>query len=80
MIWNNILLKNNKVLFGILLAFCCCISHAEEYKYWDDLDELVATTTLVSLWYKLLSLISVLQLSTTSSLLTSRHSSKKVWV
>ena len=39
MIWNNILLKNNKMLFGILLAFCCCISHAEENQYWDDLDE-----------------------------------------
>ena len=39
MIWNNILLNNNKMLFGILLAFCSCISHAEECQYWDDLDE-----------------------------------------
>lgn len=39
MIWNNILFKNNKILFGILLVFCCCISHAEECQYWDDLDE-----------------------------------------
>ncbi len=27
------------MLLGILLAFCCCISHAEECQYWDDLDE-----------------------------------------
>lgn len=39
MICNKIISKNNKVLFGILLAFCCCISHAEVYQYWDDLDE-----------------------------------------
>lgn len=39
MIWIKILSKNNKMLFGILLTFCCCISYAEECKYWDELDE-----------------------------------------
>ena len=27
------------LLWGLVLTFCCCISHADEYQYWDDLDE-----------------------------------------
>ena len=29
----------NKMLLGLVLAFCSCISYADEYQYWDDLDE-----------------------------------------
>ena len=29
----------NKMLLGLVLTFYCCISHADEYQYWDDLDE-----------------------------------------
>ena len=29
----------NKMLLGLVLAFFSCISHADENRYWDDLDE-----------------------------------------
>ena len=28
----------NKMLLGLVLAFFSCISHADENRYWDDLD------------------------------------------
>ena len=49
MIWNNIVLKNNKMLLGILLTLCCCMSHAEEFQYWDDLDENSKTEIIKSI-------------------------------
>ena len=33
------IIEINKILLGLVLAFCSCIAHAEEYQYWDDLDE-----------------------------------------
>lgn len=37
---NNIIrIEINKILLGTLLTFSCCISHADECQYWDDLDE-----------------------------------------
>ena len=33
------IIEINKIILGLVLAFCSCIAHADEYQYWDDLDE-----------------------------------------
>jgi len=60
MILNNIRrIDINKILLELVLAFCSCISHANEYQYWDDLDEsskseIIKSIDVFSAWRKIL--------------------------
>ena len=53
------IMEINKMLLGLVLAFCSCISHADEYQYWDDLDESSKSESIKSIdvfsaWRKIL--------------------------